>query len=183
MDFSLQKANRLSWPVRVIICDGGRREAGATKSNADSRTLDSEQWHIKDYNPDNGDCLLVRGLAIAPFIDQFELDNLQEGKPSRKETTTSVFERNPKIRTYVLERAKGFCELCGEEGFKTSSGSIYLESHHIQALSESGCDSINNVIALCPNHHREAHYGVDNEKFKQSLLMRIEKLNRVAKGL
>lgn len=178
MDFSLQKANRLNWPVRVIICDGVRREANTTKSTADSRILDSEQWHIENYDPNNGDCLLVRGLAAAPFIDQFELEKLPEGKAFRKETNTSVFERSPQIRNYVLERAKGFCELCGEKGFKTSSGSIYLESHHIQPLSEDGSDSIDNVIALCPNHHREAHYGMDNEKFKQSLLMCVEKLNK-----
>lgn len=177
MDFSLQKANRLNWPVRVIICDGVRK-TNATKSTADSRKLDSEPWHIENYDSDNGACLLVRGLAAVPFIDQFELDKLPEGKALRKETTTSVFERSPQIRNYVLERAKGFCELCGEKGFKTSSGSIYLESHHIQPLSEDGSDSIGNVIALCPNHHREAHYGMDNEQLKLSLLMCVEKLNK-----
>jgi 5-methylcytosine-specific restriction protein A len=178
MDFSLQKATRLNWPVRVIICDGRQREANATKSKADSRILDGEQWHIEDYDSDNGDCLLVRGLAIAPFIDQFELDKSTKGQALRKETTTSVFERSPQIRSYVLKRASGFCELCGEKGFKTSAGSIYLESHHIQPLSEEGSDSIDNVIALCPNHHREAHYGVNNETFKRSLLMCVEKLSK-----
>ncbi|MBO1894255.1 hypothetical protein HNW13_000345 [Shewanella sp. BF02_Schw] len=61
MDFSLQKAARLNWPVRVIICDGGRKDINATKSSADSRLLDNEQWYVKSYSSDSGDCLLVRG--------------------------------------------------------------------------------------------------------------------------
>ena len=121
MDFSLQKANRLNLPVSVIICDGVRKGVNATKSNADSRILDGEPWHIENYDSENGDCLLVRGNSVAPFIDQFELEKLPEGKTLRKETTSSVFERSPHIRSYVLERAKGFCELCGQEGFRTSS--------------------------------------------------------------
>lgn len=178
MDFSLQKAARLSWPVRVILCDGPPRESGATRSNADSRTLDNEPWYVKSYNNSNGDCLLVRGLMAPEFIDQFELGKSPKGTALRKETVASVFERSPQVRRYVLERAKGCCELCGAKGFKTSSGSIYLESHHIQPLSDGGDDSIDNVIALCPNHHREAHYGVDSNGFKQSLLRCIEKLNK-----
>jgi 5-methylcytosine-specific restriction protein A len=178
MDFSLQKADRLNWTVRVILCDGPPREAGATRSNTDSRMLDSEPWHVASYKYDNGDCILVRGLAAAPFIDQFELENLPEGTALRKAAATSVFERSPLVRRYVLERAKGYCELCGAKGFETSAGSIYLESHHIQPLFDGGSDSIDNVIALCPNHHREAHYGVDSESFKRSLLKCIEKLNK-----
>lgn len=177
MDFSLQKAARLSWPVRVILCDGPPRESGATRSNADKRMIDSEPWHVESYNINNGDCLLVRGRATAPFIDQFELESLPEGTALRKEATTSVFERSPQVRRYVLVRAKGYCELCGAKGFTTSAGSIYLESHHIQPLSDGGSDKIDNVIALCPNHHREAHYGFDSESFKQSLRRCIEKLN------
>ena len=43
--------------------------------------------------------------------------------------------------------------------FRSKAGSLYLESHHIIPLSEGGVDHPSNVIALCPNHHREAHYS------------------------
>ena len=91
MDFSLQKASRLSWPVRVIICVGARRGINATKSTAYRRNLDSEQWYIEGYNPDSGDCLLVRGHAAAPFIDQFELEKISEWRALKKEATRSVY--------------------------------------------------------------------------------------------
>lgn len=178
MDFSLQKAARLNWPVRVIICDGERRDVNATKSSADRRLLDSEQWYVKSYSSDSGDCVLVRGVPTESFIDQFSIDNAPAGEANKREATTSVYERSPQVRSYILKRAGGFCEWCDQEGFKTLSGSVYLETHHIQPLSEGGSDTVDNVVALCPNHHREAHFGVNANQFRKELAERVEKLNK-----
>jgi predicted HNH restriction endonuclease len=49
-------------------------------------------------------------------------------------------------------------------GFKTSRGPIYLETHHAIPLSLGGADTPDNVIALCPNHHREAHHGARKDE-------------------
>lgn len=178
MDFSLQKAARLNWPLRVIICDGGRRDLNATKSSADGRLLDSEQWYIKSYSSDSGDCVLVRGVPTELFIDQFSIQSIPVGEAKKKESNTSVYERSPQVRSYILKRAGGSCEWCGQDGFKTLSGSVYLETHHIQPLSENGSDTVENVVALCPNHHREAHFGVNAIHFRKELADRVEKLNK-----
>lgn len=180
MDFSLQKADRTCWPLRVVICDGVQREQkeGRTKSTAESRILDSESWHLRSYDYDSGDCLLVRGQPSPQYVDQFEPLELPEGETKRKEATGQVFERSPQVRNYVLARAKGECEWCGAKGFETRAGSVYLETHHIQPLSENGTDTVFNVIALCPNHHREAHFGMTAESFKDELLKIVAKLNK-----
>ncbi|WP_163591073.1 HNH endonuclease, partial [Klebsiella variicola] len=39
-------------------------------------------------------------------------------------------------------------------------GTPFLEVHHIEWLSNGGEDSVENAIALCPNCHRQAHFGV-----------------------
>jgi 5-methylcytosine-specific restriction protein A len=44
-------------------------------------------------------------------------------------------------------------------GFLLPDGSHYLEAHHIITLAKQGPDTVDNVIALCPSDHREAHYG------------------------
>jgi len=36
----------------------------------------------------------------------------------------------------------------------------YLEVHHKIQLAEGGEDSIENAIAVCPNCHRELHFGI-----------------------
>lgn len=72
---------------------------------------------------------------------------------------TGRYLRNDAVRAYVLRRAKGACEYCGSSSFITKGGNAYLETHHVMTLATQGPDSVANVIALCPAHHREAHYG------------------------
>jgi hypothetical protein len=79
--------------------------------------------------------------------------------PERIIGFSTHFRRDDAVRRRVLDRAKGRCELCGRVEFITLAGMPYLESHHILSLAADGPDSFENVIALCPSHHREAHYG------------------------
>lgn len=96
--------------------------------------------------------------------------------PQRQELTSRVFQRDWKVRQRVLERAKGRCEHCLTEGFLMSNGNNYLEAHHIIALADDGEDTLGNVIALCPTHHREAHYGVQAENLEAQFMERLKTL-------
>ena len=172
VDFALQKAVREKLPVRVIICDNDRED-----NVVDRRLLDDEHWSVAKYDNTNGSCTLSRGISELQYIDQFDDDELKSEIHNTHESTSITYERSSQIRRSVLLRAKGYCELCGEKGFMTKSGAIYLESHHIISLSNNGADSINNVIALCPNHHREAHYGQNTEAQKIEFFEIIKKNN------
>nr|WP_307993153.1 HNH endonuclease [uncultured Niameybacter sp.] len=44
-----------------------------------------------------------------------------------------------------------------------------MEEHHLIPLSEGGEDSLSNVFALCPNCHREMHFGQRKELLKTML--------------
>lgn len=82
-------------------------------------------------------------------------------KPKQKTVTTIVYERNPDVVAEVLYRAKGNCEKCFRLApfNRKSDGSPFLEVHHKVPLSQDGDDTVENAIALCPNCHREMHYG------------------------
>ncbi|HBC3450905.1 TPA: HNH endonuclease [Vibrio parahaemolyticus] len=71
------------------------------------------------------------------------------------------YRRDPDVVAEALYRAEGFCEKCKEKApfIKSSNGEPYLEVHHIIPLSQGGLDSPENVISLCPNCHREIHFG------------------------
>jgi hypothetical protein len=69
------------------------------------------------------------------------------------------------------------CELCGEPGFLTAAGSIYLETHHVVPLSLDGPDHESNVVALCPNDHRRAHFGSDRDVLTAQLQAISKKAN------
>lgn len=66
--------------------------------------------------------------------------------------------------------ANGHCELCGEEGFKTASGNYYLEAHHVIPLNCGGRDDVRNVVAICANDHRRAHFGEDRHDLRDKLI-------------
>lgn len=100
--------------------------------------------------------------------------------PSRGERTTTLFERSKAVRDYVFARAEGNCEHCGQPApFITPKGRPYLEAHHIRRMTDGGPDDPRYVIAICPNCHRRAHYGLDararNEKM-QRYVSAIEEL-------
>ncbi|WP_370200428.1 HNH endonuclease [Roseibium sp.] len=82
-------------------------------------------------------------------------------KPTKRLATVEVFERNPDVIAEALEQANGVCGACGRKGpFKRRrDGSLFLEVHHIKPLSDGGDDALDNVIALCPNCHRNEHFG------------------------
>jgi 5-methylcytosine-specific restriction protein A len=86
------------------------------------------------------------------------------------------YKRDPKVRAYVIKRAKGCCEYCGKQGFEMSNGKHYVEAHHIIALSEQGPDTSQNFIALCPDHHREAHFGAEAEALEQQFLNKLKSI-------
>jgi predicted HNH restriction endonuclease len=84
-----------------------------------------------------------------------------ERTPGRQTVTTSIFKRSPDVVAEVWHRAKGICQDCKNKApfNKKSDGKPYLEVHHIISLSEGGDDTVENAIALCPNCHRQRHFG------------------------
>ena len=165
MDQAIQTALKDKLDVRVIICNGKVRRKkvlNAEASKVENRMLDPVPWSISKYNSKSGDCTITRGINQIKTYDQFDLIYPNEStKPDKKAVTTNVYNRSPIVRNKVLSRANNCCEYCGNIGFLTTDGGHYLETHHIIPLSENGHDDELNVIALCPNHHRMAHYGND----------------------
>ncbi|VVE31379.1 hypothetical protein PIN31115_03649 [Pandoraea iniqua] len=97
------------------------------------------------------------------------LQRLQQASPMPEQiiVLARIFRRNPDVIAEVMSRAKGVCEGCAETApFLRSDGRPYLEVHHCQPLAEGGADTLENAIALCPNCHRERHYGANYGDFR-----------------
>ena len=91
-------------------------------------------------------------------------------KPKKHATKSEQYERDPSVVAYAERQAKGICQLCLKPApFKTDKGRPFLEVHHIVPLGEGGEDVIENVAAICPNCHREAHYGGDSAAIRSKL--------------
>ena len=190
-DRALQLSFRRAMPVRVIVLEGDRRqreELGKASSTVDARKLDTENWFMHAYDNDTGNVLLVRGVVLASvelpaaegdvdaplktpdqaspeldrskYVDQFSVP----APPTMREATVLLRDRSAAVRDVVLARAGGRCELCNEPGFVTAAGSIYLETHHVVPLADNGPDHPSNVVAICPQDHRRAHYAAERDE-------------------
>lgn len=87
----------------------------------------------------------------------------------KKEKRELVYYRSEALKLYVVLRSKGLCEGCENEApFRTKTGP-FLECHHVHRLADGGPDHPKNVVALCPNCHRRAHYSIDAQSFNNKL--------------
>jgi 5-methylcytosine-specific restriction endonuclease McrA len=90
-------------------------------------------------------------------------------------------ERDHKIIKWVLENADGNCECCNKPApFTKNDGTQFLEVHHVIPLSEEGHDTGNNAIGICPNCHKELHFGENREQIEAQLYKNIRRLNKGA---
>jgi len=89
--------------------------------------------------------------------------------PERVPSVGNAFVRSRALVAWALRRSEGHCEACGRTPFRRySGGEVYLEVYHIVPLALGGYDSEENVMALCPECHRFAHFG-NPTKWNQTL--------------
>lgn len=99
--------------------------------------------------------------------------------PLRKDVSASSYERDPHVVAWILRNSEGACESClNPSPFNKSDGLYYLEVHHLKRLADGGSDTVNNAIAVCPNCHRELHYGENRGQKLRSIYKRISRLSK-----
>lgn len=183
MDAALALAFAQALPVRVIICAGKMGNVivdPANSSKVSRRLLDPIPWAVTSYDNKSGECVVTRGAEPTAVIDQFSAPG-SDTTPLGRTVTGQVIVRDSAVRSKVLVRASGFCELCSQPGFTTAKGAAYLETHHIIPLADDGPDKEFNVTALCPNDHRRAHHGRERDALRTQLQLLVAAKLKVAK--
>ncbi|MFS2072709.1 HNH endonuclease [Pseudomonas sp. CT11-2] len=97
-------------------------------------------------------------------------------KPEQTQTSGKSYVRDPEVRAWVRQEAKGICEGCGQPAPFEKDGRPFLEVHHVKHLAQEGSDRPSNAVALCPNCHRRCHHASDRDEFTASLYMKVERL-------
>ena len=120
-------------------------------------------------------CLGVRGCDLSELLDEHTVlwpagrkesngfapqeVHTPNDDGSKKSVLVSRYVRNSKFKQEVLDNAGGICDACKKRIFQNLNGEWFLEVHHKRWLSEDGLDVIENMVALCPNCHRQEHFG------------------------
>lgn len=104
-------------------------------------------------NPDPAD--LVK-MSMTELVARSQMIS---GPHEPKLSQTTVYFRDAYLKERVKKIAEGKCQLCGSDApFIDKNGEPYLEEHHVKRLADGGTDTIDNVVAICPNCHRKVHH-------------------------
>lgn len=100
-------------------------------------------------------------------------------KAESKQNTPRIAHRAKrvnKVSQHIYDAYNHRCAICGwratEELIKVRGGvqrSYGNEIHHIQPVSKGGGESADNLILLCPNHHKQADLGIIKQDYLKSL--------------
>ena len=134
-------------------------------------------YKVTDEDYEAPDDPLANEERVAGALSQIDKDELlrraRSADPSPRQSVagTAVYERDPFVKAWAIRRSGYRCEVpgCDYSGFPKADGNRYIETHHIVPLAEDGRDEIANVVALCPNCHREAHYSVTKKELAEKL--------------
>jgi hypothetical protein len=113
-------------------------------------------------------------LSYKEIVEKYEDSRkLFSGNPKFTEIITKTFKRDKLLVFLAKMRANYRCEVpnCHHPVFIANSGKPYCEVHHIIPLESGGEDDRNNVICLCPAHHREAHHGKFTDELKAAFFL------------
>ena len=142
------------------LADGGQRDGGETdkvinrllgeqETNDYYLTQLEERYDIK--------CRQVPHCFWE--ICEIPIEKNLEKKEYLKEARANF----PKVlKDQILKRANSKCEnkVCkNPESFKDKDEEVFLEIHHKIPYSECKEHTFQNCIALCPNCHRQIHFG------------------------
>lgn len=123
------------------------------------------KWYLYGYTPNE-----VDHFTSEPFLEESNKDL------SREELVAALRKVTPKSDKWIniqdrklmrdsdtiwkLKLLRGFkCQICGT-AIATNKGGSYIEAAHIIAKRSSGPETPDNILILCPNHHKEFDYGI-----------------------
>jgi 5-methylcytosine-specific restriction endonuclease McrA len=146
-----------------------------TSSEEETKPRASKSEEAESRVPDEKLSIPDESFRLRKLREKAEAGASENPEREHIQTTGSRYRRSSAIREYALERADGNCELCGEDApFVKDDGEPFFEVHHVEELSEGGADHPALVAAVCPNCHKEIHYGKRGEDLNERLRKRLE---------
>ena len=127
------------------------------------------------FDPSHADASSLYDAAAATVDDTAEGSSATaEHDPVTRRSRSEV------VKAFARQAADGVCLGCEERApFVGDDGDPYLEVHHLRRVADGGPDKPENVVAICPNCHREVHHGRNGAALNEELKARAaEKYQR-----
>lgn len=161
--FRVQDDGRLLFHGEMV-CQGWHHERANDRNGRDRQAIVFELLPIEQVAQAVDDAEAPIGEVDMNLLRQRAYAAAEVDRPGYR-AERNIYERSRDVRDYVLARANGICEGCGEPApFARPNRAPYLEPHHIHKRSDGGPDHPKFVIALDPTCHRRVHFGADGNE-------------------
>lgn len=87
-----------------------------------------------------------------------DLKNLKESDSEIVTINTRAFKRDNKTIAQIKILRDFRCQICGTTILKKGGGK-YIEAAHIKPKHQKGRETLDNIILMCPNHHKAFDLG------------------------
>jgi 5-methylcytosine-specific restriction protein A len=149
--------------ISYVFSIMGRRWVTGLKpaKNVGARIANEIEQIINNFEGNSPSKVAAFASSVSTFRAKKEKQQPKGNKkPNKSQIQSTQYQRDPEVVAWVLDEAGGVCESCSKPApFEKDDGTPFLEVHHIRMLSDDGSDTTTNAVAICPNCHREQHYG------------------------
>jgi predicted restriction endonuclease len=90
-----------------------------------------------------------------------ELKNLKPTDPEVVIIRSKSYKRDNRTIAQIKILGDFKCQICSTS-IKKKDGTFYIEAAHIEPKHKKGCETPDNILLLCPNHHKEFDFGDRN---------------------
>lgn len=90
-----------------------------------------------------------------------ELKNLKPTDPEEVTISSKSFKRDNRTVAQIKVLRDFKCQICSTT-IKKKDGTFYIEAAHIEPKHRKGRETPDNILLLCPNHHKEFDFGDRN---------------------
>jgi len=87
-----------------------------------------------------------------------EIKNLKPSDPEEVIINGKTFKRDNRTIAQLKFLRDFKCQICSTT-IKKKDGSLYIEAAHIDPKHKKGRETPDNILILCPNHHKEFDFG------------------------
>ena len=177
-----KRQNTLSQQALTVLqqAEGVEEKAGRGRKNPYNLTSDEEQQELLTIQ------ILNNKLSKSELYDK--LVNQPEKEDEFIIIDKKIYRRDNKTVADIKYLRDYKCQLCGTR-IQKEDGTFYIEAAHINEKCKGGKEAINNILILCPNHHKEFDFGqrqilkrddlsidflLNGKEFKINLSIRLE---------
>jgi len=119
-----------------------------------------KERNFEFYNSDE-----IEQIEIIKFYQKIErekiikeLSNLKATESEKVTVSQRRYKRDNKTIAQLKILRNFECQICRNK-IKKSNGDFYVEAAHIKPKSTQGTETPDNILILCPNHHKEFDHG------------------------